>query len=101
MDQADLLKALEPTRIAGATLDVFEQEPLPEDSSLREFARKSNNKLYLIPHLGSGREESQRQVAIEVAEKVGELLYSYLGCYIWEMLRDFSLFIDQCLILYP
>ena len=34
IDQASLLKALGQRRIAGAALDVFEQEPLPPDSPL-------------------------------------------------------------------
>ncbi|MFB2891578.1 hydroxyacid dehydrogenase [Aerosakkonemataceae cyanobacterium BLCC-F50] len=73
VNEADLLKALESDRIKGSALDVFEKEPLPKDSPLIEFAKRSN-KLYLSPHLGSGTEEAQRQVAVEVAQKVWKFI---------------------------
>ncbi|MDF0555602.1 hydroxyacid dehydrogenase [Kamptonema sp. UHCC 0994] len=75
VNEADLLKALESDQIAGAALDVFVNEPLPEDSPLREFAGRSN-KLCLSPHLGSGTHEAQRKVAIDVAGKICEYLCS-------------------------
>lgn len=38
IEEAALVHALEEKKIAGAALDVFEQEPLPADSRLREFS---------------------------------------------------------------
>ena len=45
VDTQALLWALEEDRIRGAALDVFEQEPLPEDSVLWHHP-----KLFLTPH---------------------------------------------------
>jgi D-3-phosphoglycerate dehydrogenase / 2-oxoglutarate reductase len=51
--------------IAGAALDVYEQEPLPADHPLR-----SAPNVVLTPHLGAATREAQRNVAIEIAESV-------------------------------
>jgi len=45
IDQEDLVNALQSGLIAGAALDVFEVEPLPEDSPLRKFEN-----VLLAPH---------------------------------------------------
>jgi D-3-phosphoglycerate dehydrogenase len=37
VSESDLVNALREHQIAGAALDVFETEPLPLDSELREF----------------------------------------------------------------
>lgn len=47
VDEAALLAALEEGRIAGAGLDVFDEEPLPVDHRLR-----SSPRTVLAPHLG-------------------------------------------------
>jgi glyoxylate reductase len=51
VDEAALARALAQGRIAGAALDVFEQEPLPDDSPLRDPALEPT--LRLFPHAGS------------------------------------------------
>lgn len=73
VNEADLLAALKYNRIAGAALDVFAKEPLPSDSPLLAFAKKSE-KLSLSPHLGSGTKEAQRAVAVEAAQRVCDFL---------------------------
>lgn len=45
VDEGALIKALEEGRLAGAALDVFEQEPLPDQSPLRSF-----DQVLLSPH---------------------------------------------------
>ncbi|MBW3535541.1 MAG: phosphoglycerate dehydrogenase [Gemmatimonadetes bacterium] len=65
VDEAALVEALEEGVIAGAALDVFEEEPLQEDSPLR---RAPN--LVLTPHLGASTSEAQELVAGEIAEAV-------------------------------
>lgn len=49
IDEAALVKALEERTIAAAALDVFEQEPLPEDSPLWDV-----DNLLITPHAAGG-----------------------------------------------
>jgi glyoxylate reductase len=51
VDEAALAKALREKWIAGAALDVYEKEPLPADSPLRDPAIKNRCRLY--PHFAS------------------------------------------------
>lgn len=51
LDEEALYKALRENWIAGAALDVFEEEPLPEDSPLRDPALE--DRLRLFPHFAS------------------------------------------------
>src|SRR5579862_7530508 len=51
VDEAALAKALRENWIAGAALDVYEKEPLPADSPLRDPAIKDRCRLY--PHFAS------------------------------------------------
>ncbi|MDC0426953.1 D-2-hydroxyacid dehydrogenase family protein [Pelagibacteraceae bacterium] len=47
INESDLIKALEDEIIAGAGLDVYDKEPLPQDHKLRFFPNA-----LLLPHLG-------------------------------------------------
>ncbi len=69
IDETALARALEKGRIAGAALDVFDAEPLPEDSPLRTAPN-----LIMTPHLGASTREAQISVAREVALAVREIL---------------------------
>ncbi len=51
LDEKALVQALLEDRIAGAALDVFENEPLPADSPLRD--PRLTQKLRLFPHFAS------------------------------------------------
>jgi glyoxylate reductase len=51
VDEAALAKALREKWIAGAALDVYEKEPLPADSPLRDPAIE--DRCRLLPHFAS------------------------------------------------
>ena len=55
MDEAALIRALREGTIAGAGLDVFDEEPLPLDHPFRELPST-----VITPHLGYVTEETYR-----------------------------------------
>jgi len=65
VDETALVEALESGHLAGAALDVYENEPLDADSPLRNAPN-----LILTPHLGASTAEAQELVAFEIAETV-------------------------------
>ena len=65
IDETALANALQDGHVAAAALDVFEIEPLPEDSPLRTAPN-----LILTPHLGASTAEAQESVGIEIAQSV-------------------------------
>ena len=65
IDEIALGSALQDRHVAAAALDVFEIEPLPEDSPLREAPN-----LVLTPHLGASTAEAQEGVGIEIAQSI-------------------------------
>src|SRR4051812_35707400 len=65
IDENALIDALRSGQVAAAALDVFEQEPLPSDSPLREIPN-----LILTPHLGASTAEAQESVGIEIAQAI-------------------------------
>ncbi len=57
IDEAALVRALQENRIAGAALDVFEDEPLPGDSPLRQM-----DNVMLAPHNANSSPEAWERV---------------------------------------
>jgi D-3-phosphoglycerate dehydrogenase len=70
IDEQALYEALKAGKIAGAALDVFESEPLVNESPLRSLGKE----MVLTPHLGASTTEAQVNVAIDVAEQIRDVL---------------------------
>ena len=68
VDEKALLGAIENGTIAGAALDVFENEP-PKDNRLLKL-----DCVIATPHLGAATQEAQVNVAVEIAEQVADVL---------------------------
>ena len=65
IDENALVEAIKSGKVAGAALDVFEQEPPPMDSDLLKL-----DSVIVTPHLGASTEEAQRAAAIVIADEV-------------------------------
>lgn len=71
VNEAALFDAIKSGVVAGAALDVFEQEPLPPDHPLLSL-----DEVVMTPHLGASTTEAQEGVAITVAEQMRDYLLS-------------------------
>jgi phosphoglycerate dehydrogenase-like enzyme len=69
IDQQALVEALEAGKVAGAALDVFEEEPLDPGNPLATM-----DNVILTPHLAASSEEAMRRMAVQVAEGVLKVL---------------------------
>jgi D-3-phosphoglycerate dehydrogenase len=69
INEAALCQAIHDGKVAGAALDVFEEEPL-KDSPLKNMS----DKVVLTPHLGASTHEAQFNVAIDISEQIRDYL---------------------------
>ena len=69
IDEAALADGVRSEKIAGAALDVFEQEPTPFDNPLLAL-----DQVITTPHLGASTTEAQLGVATMIAEQVIDYL---------------------------
>ena len=67
--EADLAAALDAGRLAGAVLDVFENQPLPADSALRRHPG-----VLLTPHLAGLTQEAERAMGLLAVDTLEALL---------------------------
>jgi len=68
IDEAALKVALDNGHVAGAALDVFEEEPAKSNILF------GNEKVVATPHLGASTSEAQENVALQVAEQISDYL---------------------------
>ena len=70
IDEAALVAGLQSGRVAGAALDVFEHEPLPDDSPLRTMDQVI---------LGSHNASNTRQAVVRTSTQAIDNLFRHLG----------------------
>lgn len=66
--EADLKEALDSGHVAGAALDVFEEEPAKANPLF------GHENVICTPHLGASTVEAQENVALQVAEQMADFL---------------------------
>ncbi|CCQ73288.1 phosphoglycerate dehydrogenase [Magnetospira sp. QH-2] len=66
--EADLKQAIESGHVAGAALDVYENEPAKENALF------GMDQVVCTPHLGASTTEAQEKVALQVAEQMADYL---------------------------
>jgi D-3-phosphoglycerate dehydrogenase len=69
IDESALLRSLRNDEIAGAALDVFEEEPLPADSELHSF-----DNVITTPHIAGVRTEVREKTSLLLAKNAVALL---------------------------
>ncbi len=72
LDEESLYEALVSGKLAGAALDVFEQEPPKEGSTSFKLLKLEN--FVATPHLGASAKEAQEEAALEIAKQVMSVL---------------------------
>lgn len=70
VNERALIEALSTRRIAGAALDVYESEDMPQDYALLQL-----DNLILTPHIGGSSIEALQRTALQVAEQVIDVLH--------------------------
>ena len=69
IDEAALANAITSGKLAGAGIDVFEDEPIKPENPLLKLPQ-----VVITPHLGASTEEAQLNVAIEIVKQVADCL---------------------------
>ncbi|MFC0471135.1 C-terminal binding protein [Halalkalibacter kiskunsagensis] len=78
VDEQALIVALQESKIAGAGLDVVEQEPIQENNPLLTM-----DNVIINPHVAWYSEEAQLELKRKVAENVADVLSGYYPTYLF------------------
>jgi D-3-phosphoglycerate dehydrogenase len=73
VDEQALYDALKQVRIAGAALDVYQDEPKVEEGKFKSKLREFDNVIF-SSHLGASTIEAQRETSIEIARVIAGYL---------------------------
>ncbi|WP_114972055.1 phosphoglycerate dehydrogenase [Rhodoferax ferrireducens] len=73
VDIEALVEALDGPRLRGAALDVFPREPASREDAF-ESPLRASDKVILTPHVGGSTVEAQRNLGVEVSEKLRDYL---------------------------
>ncbi len=68
IDEQALYEAVESGHVAGAAVDVFNEEPVKDSPLLK------SDRIIVTPHLGASTAEAQTNVAVDVANEVAAVL---------------------------
>jgi len=68
IDELDLISALNSGKVAGASIDVFDNEPTPNKDLL------ANPKAITTPHIGAATMEAQDRIGEELADQIHSIL---------------------------
>lgn len=68
IDENDLVSALDSGKVAGATIDVFLNEPTPSETLLK------HQNVIATPHIGAATLEAQDRIGVELAEQINSIL---------------------------
>ena len=68
IDEADLISSIDNGKVAGASIDVFLNEPTPNESLLK------HERVIATPHIGAATLEAQDRIGVELAEQIHSIL---------------------------
>lgn len=72
INEADLVRALNENKIAGAGVDVYTKEPFPLDAPFLQL--KDNSKILLTPHIGWASKEARICLVGKIAENIAPVI---------------------------
>ena len=75
VDEAALLEALDSGKVAGAGIDVFEEEPTKNEALV------NHPKVSVTPHIGAATKEAQERIGEEVVTTIYDFVANNLVIY--------------------